>query len=200
MLIKKDLDTTMKRKIAIILYILSLLICFDSCNRDKNTPAELLKQKINNAEMKEYVDSVYGAKLLYPDFFEVDTTDEYNKVRYCYSDDKVKELSLSLHYFPPRLFENVDKIVDSFEYDSLYACIEKKNNSCIMKGKDGPNSEYIYLIKYYRSRHGWAACTLIYEPQYEDAVERLVKMVKGWKIYSEDNPEWLTDTFDFLDI
>ena len=174
--------------------------CLISCGNKSEDPAEILKQKINNAKMIEYVDSVYGAKLLYPDFFEVDTTDEYSKVRFCYSDDNVKELNLSLDYFPPRLFENVDKIVDLFKSDSLYECIEKKNGSCIMKGKDGPNSEYIYLIKYYRSSHGWAACTLIYEPQYEDAVERLAKMVKGWKIYSEDVPEWLTDACDFLDI
>jgi len=183
-----------------IMCIAVMSAIFISCKNNNDDPAEILKERIESAQMKEYVDSVYGAKLLYPDFFEVDTTDEYSKVRFCYSDDNVKELNLSLDYFPPRLFENVDKIVDLIKSDSLYECIEKKNGSCIMKGKDGPNSEYIYLIKYYRSSHGWTACTLIYEPQYEDAVERLVKIVKGWKIYSEENPEWLTDTFDFLDI
>ena len=183
-----------------IMCIAVMSAIFISCKNNNDDPAEILKERIESAHMKEYVDSVYGAKLLYPDFFEVDTTDEYSKVRFCYSDDKVIELSLSLDYFPPRLYKNVDKIVDSFESDSLYVCVEKKNGSFIMKGNDGPNSEYIYLCKYYRSSHGWAACTLIYEPQYEDAVERLAQMVKGWKIYSKNVPEWLTDTFDFLDI
>lgn len=82
-----------------------MLICFAICKNGSDNPAEILKERIESAKMKEYVDSVYRAKLLYPDFFEVDTTDEYSKVRFCYSDDKVKELSLSLDYFPPRLFK-----------------------------------------------------------------------------------------------
>ena len=189
----------MNRKKDVILFILVLLISFISCKDDSNDPAEILKKRIDNAEMIEYIDSAHGAKLLYPDFFLVDTTKEFSDVRFYYSDEKVKEISLNLSYYPPR-FINIKKIIDIYESDSLYECIEKKKHSFIMKGKDGPNAEYTYLCKYKKGSYWWIVCTLTYEPQYERSVERLSKMVKNWKpMPPEGIPVWISEICDFLD-
>ena len=185
-----------------IYFIILAIVCLiSSCESNSDDPAEILKKRIDQAEMIEYIDSVHGAKLLYPDFFRVDTTEEREHVRFYYSDENIKELSIGLFFYPPRLFQNVDVFIHRYESDSLYTCIEKKNHSCIMKGKDGPNSEYIYLIKYAKGRYGWIACTLTYEPQYENSVKRLIYNVKKWKPMPPENvPVWLSDIFDFLDI
>ena len=72
----------MNRTKDVRLFILVLLISFISCKDDSNDPAEILKKRIDNAEMIEYIDSAHGAKLLYPDFFLVDTTKEFSDVRF----------------------------------------------------------------------------------------------------------------------
>ena len=70
-----------------------------------------------------------------------------------------------------------------------------------MKGKDGQNSEYIYIIKYSKRDYWWFVCTLVYEPQYESSVKRLIKMVKNWEsMPNEDGLIWLSDICDFFDI
>jgi hypothetical protein len=189
----------MNRKKDVILLILVLLICFISCKNDSDDPVEILKKRIDNAEMIEYIDSAHGAKLLYPDFFLVDTTREVEDVRFYYTDENVKELSLGLSYIPPR-FMNIDRFIRICESDSLYVCIEKKKHSCIMKGKDGPNAEYTYLCKYKKGNYWWIVCTLTYEPQYERSVKRLSRMVKNWKpMPPEGIPVWISEICDFLD-
>ena len=187
---------------SIIMAVVGLTsVCFISCENKSNDPAEILRERIDKAEMIEYIDSVHGVKLLYPDFFRVDTTGKLDNIRFYYSDEHVKELSLGLSYYHPRFIENIDKIIGLFESDSLYVCLEKKKRSCLLKGKDGPNSEYIYLIKYAKGPYWWIACTLTFEPQYENSVKRLIYIVKKWKAMPPENvPVWLSDILDFLDI
>lgn len=187
---------------SIIMAVVGLTsVCFISCENKSNNPAEILRERIDKAEMIEYIDSVHGVKLLYPDFFRVDTTGKLDNIRFYYSDEHVKELSLGLSYYHPRLFRNVNVIIHRYDSDSLYMCLEKKKRSCLFKGKDGPNSEYIYLIKYAKGPYWWIACTLSYEPQYENSVKRLIYNVKKWKPMPPENvPVWLSDIFDFLDI
>jgi hypothetical protein len=191
----------MKRQKDVILYVFVLLISFVSCKNDSDDPVEILSKRIDNAEMVEYIDSVHGAKLLYPDFFLVDTTKEFSDVRFYYSDENVKELSLNLSYYPPRFFENINKVVEIYESYSQYECIKKKKHSCIMKGKDDPNAEFTNLCKCKKGRYWWIVCTLTYEPQYERSVKRLSKIVKNWKPMPPENiPVWFSDICDFLDI
>ena len=98
-------------------------------------------------------------------------------------------------------------IDDSKEYvynlvasDSLFECVEKKESSFILAGGYKSDSPITGLYKHYRTIHGWGCYTLVYDKQYEDAVERLIKMQEDWKIYNDDIPEWFTDICDFLDI
>lgn len=99
-----------KSSYSFVIMILVMLISFISCKDNSNDPEEILKKRIDNAEMIEYIDSAHGAKLLYPDFFLVDTTKEFSDVRFYYSDEKVKEISLNLFYYPPR-FINIKKLL-----------------------------------------------------------------------------------------
>ena len=115
-----------------------------------------------------------------------------------YADRSVKELRISLCFLSPRLFEHVDDIVN-FLSKLNYTCIERTRHSCVMKGMDRPNSEFVYLCKYYKNIDGWGVCTLSYEPRYEDAVGRLVRSVKKWKIYEKGSSEWFSDLCDILD-
>ena len=106
---------------SIIMAVVGLTsVCFISCENKSNDPAEILRERIDKAEMIEYIDSVHGVKLLYPDFFRVDTTGKLDNIRFYYSDEHVKELSLGLSYYHPRFIENIDKIIGLFESDSLY--------------------------------------------------------------------------------
>ena len=49
----------MNRKKDVMLFILVLLISFISCKDNSNDPEEILKKRIDNAEMIEYIDSCY---------------------------------------------------------------------------------------------------------------------------------------------
>ena len=177
------------------------LICFGtllSCVNNSNDPAEILKRRIDKAEMVEYIDTVRNARLLYPDFFKIDSVGKYY-ASFSYSDKDVKELNLYYIIYPPRWIESSKEYV-RINTDSLTTFSKVKLGSFIM------TQEYEYfpqlksVSKYSETIHGWTSYTLTYEKQYEDAVGRLTRMVDDWKIYDEDNPKWFTDICDFLDI
>lgn len=177
------------------------LICLGhvlSCVNNGNNPAEILKQRIDKAEMVVYVDSIYGARILYPVFFHVDSIGKYY-ASFSYSDKDVKELNLYYIICPPRWIESSKEYV-RINTDSLTTFSKVKLGSFIM------TQEYEYfpqlksVSKYSNTILGWTSYTLTYEKQYEDAVGRLTRMVEDWKIYDEDIPKWFTDICDFLDI
>ena len=187
----------MKKIIAIIMIIL-FTGCFVSCDNNSNDPAEILRQRIESAEMIEYVDTFYGAKLLYPDFFKVDSVGKCY-ASFSYSDENVKKLNLFYSIYPPRLIENSKEAVRIMS-DSLTTSSKVKRRSFILTQEYEHFPQIKEVFKFCKNRHGWSCYYLTYEKQYEDAVERLIKVVKDWKTYDEDIPEWLTDIFDFLDI
>lgn len=174
------------------------LVGLASCNDNSNDPAEILRQRIESAEMVEYTDTIYGAKLLYPDFFKIDSVGKCY-ASFSYSDENIMELNLFYFIFPPRLFDNSKEAVRKLS-DSLTTSSKVKGGSFILAQEYEQFPQIKDVSKYYHTRHGWTSYTLTYDKQYEDAVERLIKMVKNWKIYEEDIPKWLTDIFDFLDI
>ena len=168
------------------------------CNRNINDPVTVLKHRIDKAEMVQYIDTVGNAKLFYPDFFDIDTIGN-DRACFSYSDENVKVLSLSYYRYPPRMLGTSNEAVRLLS-DSLNVCLKERKGSFIIAGEDEKDSPITYLSKYYHTIHGWTCYTLTYEKQYEDAVERLVKMIKDWKIYTDDTPEWIVDICDFLDI
>ena len=178
--------------------ILILLFSQVSCDRNRNNSIAILKQRIENANMKEYVDSIYGARLLYPYFFHVDTIGKYY-VSYSYLDENVKTLSLEYDILPPRMFDNSKEAVRRLS-DSLTTSSKVKKRSFILTQEYENYPQIRSVFKYYKTIHGWTCYTLTYEKQYEDAVEILIKMVKDWKIYNENYPKWFDDMCDFLDI
>jgi hypothetical protein len=169
-----------------------------SCNNDGNVPVAVLKKRIDKAKMVEYVDSVYGAKVLYPDFFQVDSVGEHY-ASFSYSDKDLMVLNLCYYSYPPRILDSSHEAV-RYLSDSLNVCLQEKRSSFIMKGEDEQDSSITCLKKYHHTIHGWSCYTLTYDKRYEDAVVRLTEMVKDWKIYGVGLPEWVQDAFDFLDI
>ena len=183
--------------VVILTILISISSCM-SCGRNVNDPMEVLKHRIDTAEMVQYVDAICNAKLLYPDFFNIDTIG--NEVAgFSYSDKNVKVLSLSYYRYPPRMLGTSNEAV-RFLSDSLNVCSKVRKRSFIIVGEDEKDSPITYFSKYYHTIHGWTCYTLTYEKQYEDAVEKLVKMIKDWKIYTDDTPEWIVDLCDFLDV
>lgn len=184
-----------------VVVILTILISISSCmlcGRDVNDPVQALKCRIDKAEMVQYVDAICNAKLLYPDFFNIDTVGN-DVAGFSYSDKNVKVLSLSYYRYPPRMLGTSNEAV-RFLSDSLNVCSKVRKRSFIIVGEDEKDSPITYFSKYYHTIHGWNCYTLTYEKQYEDAVEKLVKMIKDWKIYTDDTPEWIVDLCDFLDV
>ena len=168
-----------------------------SCSNNSSDPAEILKRRIDKCKMVEYTDTFYGAKLLYPDFFKIDSVGKCY-ASFSYSDENIKELNLFYFIYPPRLIENSKEYV-RISTDSLTTFSKVKSGSFIQTDEYEHFPEIKCVFKFYKSKHGWTSYILTYEKKYEDAVERLIDMVKDWKIYSEDYPEWVTDMFDFLD-
>ena len=168
------------------------------CGRKINDPVAVLKHRIDKAEMMQYVDTVCNAKLFYPDFFDIDTIGN-DRACFSYSDKNVKVLSFSYYRYPPRMLGTSNEAVRLLS-DSLNVCLKERKGSFIIAGEDEKDSPIRYLSKYYHTIHGWTCYTLTYEKQYGDAVERLVKMIKDWKIYTGDTPEWIVDMCDFWDI
>ena len=187
----------MKKLLPIIIVVL-LIGCVVSCKDNSNDPVEILKQRIESAELVEYTDSLYGAKLLYPDFFKIDSIGKCY-ASFSYSDENVRDLNLFYFIYPPRLFDNSKDAVRSLS-DTLTTFSKIKKGSFIMTQEYEHFPNIKEVSKFYHTRHGWTSYSLTYDKQYEEAVERLIKTVKDWKIYDKDIPEWLSDMCDFLDI
>ena len=187
-----------KYSMAVVLVLIMLISSWVLCGRNINDPVAVLKHRIDKAEMMQYVDTVCSAKLLYPDFFDIDTIGN-DWACFSYSDKNVKVLSLSYCRYPPRVFGSTDEAI-RLESDSLNVCLKRRKSSFIIAGEFENNSQIIYLSKYYHTIHGWSCYTLTYEKQYEDAVKRLINEIKDWKIYAGNTPEWVVDVCDFLDI
>ena len=187
-----------KYSMAVVLVLIMLISSWVLCGRNINDPVAVLKHRIDKAEMMQYVDTVWSAKLLYPDFFDIDTIGN-DWACFSYSDKNVKVLSLSYCRYPPRVFGSTDEAI-RLESDSLNVCLKRRKSSFIIAGEFENNSQIIYLSKYYHTIHGWSCYTLTYEKQYEDAVKRLINEIKDWKIYAGNTPEWVVDVCDFLDI
>lgn len=190
--------TTIKFSLAVVLALIILIGSWVLCGRIINDPVAVLKHRIDKAEMVQYIDTVRNAKLFYPDFFDIDTIGN-DRACFSYSDKNVKVLSLSYYRYPPRMLGTSNEAV-RFLSDSLNVCLKRRKSSFIIAGEFENNSQITYLSKYYHTIHGWNCYTLTYEKQYEDAVEKLVKMIKDWKIYTDDTPEWIVDLCDFLDV
>lgn len=183
--------------VVILTILISISSCM-SCGRIINDPVAVLKHRIDKAEMVQYIDTIRNAKLFYPDFFDIDTIGN-DRACFSYSDKNVKVLSLSYYRYPPRMLGTSNEAV-RFLSDSLNVCSKVRKRSFIIVGEDEKDSPITYFSKYYHTIHGWICYTLTYEKQYEDAVEKLVKMIKDWKIYTDDTPEWIVDLCDFLDV
>ena len=183
--------------VVILTILISISSCM-SCGRDVNAPMEVLKHRIDKAEMVQYVDSICNAKLFYPDFFNIDTVGN-DVAGFSYSDKNVKVLSLSYYRYPPRVFDSTDEAIRLLS-DSLNVCLKRRKSSFIIAGEFENNSQITYLSKYYHTIHGWSCYSLTYEKQYEDAVKRLINEIKDWKIYTGNTPECVVDICDFLNI
>ena len=179
--------------------ILSIIVLWSisSCNDNSDDPVEILRQRIEKAEMKVYVDTLYGAKLLYPDFFKIDSVGKCY-ASFSYSDENIKELNLFYFIYPPRFIEN-SKEYARRHTDSLTKFSRVKSGSFILTEEYEHFPEIKCVFKFYKTCHGWTSYILTYDKRYEDAVERLVDMTKDWKIYDKDLPEWFSDMCDFLD-
>jgi len=187
-----------KYSMAVVLVLIMLISSWVLCGRNINDPVAVLKHRIDKAEMMQYVDTVCSAKLLYPDFFDIDTIGN-DWACFSYSDKNVKVLSLSYCRYPPRMLGTSNEAVRLLS-DSLNVCLKRRKSSFIISGEFENNSQITYLSKYYHTIHGWSCYTLTYEKQYEDAVKRLINEIKDWKIYAGNTPEWVVDVCDFLDI
>ena len=184
---------TIRTAIVLITITASMVSC-----RDSDDPVAVLKHRIDNAKMIEYVDSSHKAKVLYPDFFHVDSIGK-NFASFSYSDKDVKVLRLDYRNYPPRFIYSSHEAVRLFS-DSLNVCLREKEGSFIMKGKEWEGSPITYLERFNSTIYGWSCYTLTYEKRYEDAVERLSEMVMDWKIYSDNVPKCVVDLCDFLGV
>ena len=182
----------------IIVLGLITLEALSSCSDNGNNPAEILKRRIEKCEMVEYVDSFNGARLLYPDFFKIDSVGK-SHASFSYSDENVKELKLYYSKYLPRLIESSKEYVREHT-DSLTTFSKVKGGSFILTQEYEQFPQIKDVSKYYHTLHGWTSYNLTYDKRYEDAVGRLVNMVEDWKIYDEDTPRWFSDICDFLDI
>ncbi len=188
------------QKIITLLIIIIILFNIVSCNHNYDDPVAKLKYRIDKAGMIEYVDSTLGARLLYPDFFKVDTTGEY-RARFYYSDENVNEISLSYSIISPRRIDNVANYIHCVvTSDSLFESVREGKYSFILAGGYKSDSPLTGRYKYFRTIHGWGCYDIVYDKKYEDAIEKLIKMQNDWRIYEEDVPKWLTDICCFLDI
>ena len=173
------------RKTALALHIIITISFIVACNNMDDSVARL-KQKIDKAEMVEYIDSVHltTVKMLYPDFFSV-KKENGQRAEFYYSDQDVKELVLSFHAIPPRIFENTEKALKIIS-DSLDICIKKRSDYFILKSEESDPSSFVLLTKYYRTKFGgWICVSILYEKKYEKAVTRLTKQVMKWKPLSD---------------
>ena len=148
----------------------------------KDTHVDSLKQQINSATIKDYYDKTFGVGIVYPDIFKEFDTLEAGTARFFYPSKENKELSLFMFVEP-----NVEKwsIKDAiFNFtDSTTQCLMEGENFYLLTGELGDSPHVMYIEKCYLVGNNWIDLTLYYIPEYKNAVERIVELVKNWNPY-----------------
>ena len=158
---------------------------FESTAKKMLTEEEL-KQMIDSASIKVYKEKRYGVMAPYPDFFEVDTTSSPSAGRFNYpfiADDSINlSTGIGIVMFVEENIEkwNIKEAVQNLE-DSATVCLGHGKDYFILSSYM-ENYPIIHSIeKCFLVNGNWINYTLYYDIRYENAVERLIKMVKEWQ-------------------
>ena len=134
---------------------------------------EFLKQLVDSAEIKYYIDKKYNVKIFYPDFMNIADTSKAGAAHFksSYSDMSF-ELSVDTNLFK----SNVEKAVNYLVYitDSATTCLDKGENSYLAKGKS-------FLQKGFLMDNNWIEYKMSYNKNHEEIIGWLINLMKQWE-------------------
>ena len=175
----------------IIPILVLLLLTVNSCHRSGNVSVQeveqQLKQRLDSAKWKTFIDKTYQVEVAYPDFFEADTA-EAGSARFYYQDGKVNAVSITMFVEQNVEGWTIEEAVREL-CDSVTTCLEKGQDYYILEGSIKDDSNCLFLEKCYLVGDKWFNLTIYYRTQYKDVIGKLLESVKSW------NPKKKTGSF-----
>lgn len=167
----------MKKLFYICIAIMLLYLIFSFCHliyMNYQPQDSQVKERIENAKMKTYVDKRYGVRVPYPDFFVADTS-KAGTARFTYY-DKSQQMKVRLAMF----------VVPNVEGWSIKEAAEELCDSvsvCQTVGKDyyimyGSAEGFQYIEKCFLIDNNWIDYTVYFHDERE--VQRLIDTVLTW--------------------
>ena len=158
-----------------VLFVSSCGICTYDWRITRQRNVELLKQLVDSAEIKYYIDKKYNVKLFYPDFIHIADTSKAGAACFkymCLYSKVYLEQSVDTNLFKT----NVEKAVIYLIYltDSTAVCLDRGEDWYLAKGKS-------FLRKSFLIDGNWIEYTLSYTKDCEEVIGRLIDLMKEWE-------------------
>lgn len=156
-----------------LLLAATVTVYFLCCGNDATrTFPEKLGEAIWTCPMKTYQDPYYEYVVQYPSFFERvpdSLLDERGASQFRYWDNWV-QVELTVQVLPD-------------------TAVPQRRDTFVTSGPlyigDSPMTGYSFHAKYVRHRKLWFVLTLTYPDQCATAVERLIRQIDAWTVWSE---------------
>ena len=174
-----------------MLVFMAAMIYVSVHEKEDDTP---LSQKVERAmrltRMKEYRDKDYDYTVRYPSFFEQtdDSLMQKGNCRFSFWQDTT-EIVLTAFVEPNPDSLSVEQGMKKYTDELCAAYQEKGNDYFILAGTlrtdNGQITGRRFFAKFVQHRKLWFVQTLAYPEECEQAVQRLIKEIKNWKVWQK---------------
>ncbi|MCH4100952.1 MAG: hypothetical protein LKF06_10340 [Prevotella sp.] len=184
-------DLTLHRFFVLFLssFILLTTVALLPKGGDTRPFTEKLEDRINDASMETYQDSLFGYTVRYPAFFEQtpdSLIDEPGACRFSYWDNWIQIVQMAFIQSNPRQLTVGQGMNNIGRY--LHATKESEGKDFfILSGPlyiDGSRiNGYRFHAKYVRHRRIWFVLQLTYPGNCSKAVRRIIRQIDEWKVW-----------------
>ena len=164
-------------------------LCLLSCGRpnkvynpqgiETRSETQRLKQRIDSAVMKTYLDTDYLVEVSYPDFFVVCDTVEEGTARIYYPSKQEQRIALMMFVEPNVEGWIIHEAIKNLS-NSNNVCQEEGEDYYIMSGQIDQEPRARFFEKCYLLNGLWINYTVYYFAEDKDAIGRLIDTVKEW--------------------
>lgn len=172
-----------------ILILLIFSLAPRTKSRGSNDLPILIMESINKSRLYTYTNEMFGFKMYYPNFFEVDEQEDYQDffqaslwrfnvhiVQQCYATAHApRETPQGVAIPQPMLKgESFAQIVEQQPPKDEYEV------TCLLS-EENPN--YLYHARFIRKQQTWFVQALIFPQGYAPVVRRLLNLVDSWQVW-----------------
>ena len=180
----------MKRFLFLSMLVFILIMIWVSVHEreDNMSLPQKLERAMRLTRMKEYSDDDYDYKVRFPSFFEQtdDSLMEKGSCRFCFWQDNTEIVqTVFVEQNPDNL--TLEQAMAKYA-EELYATHQKKGDGYfLLSGPLHNDSSQVsgrrFYAKFVQHRKLWFVQTLAYPEDCEQAVQRLIREIKNWKVW-----------------